>query len=200
MPFSKITMAACLFLALAVSEHPAVRAQADDNKGEPKVIKVSSPRSGIILTIGSSDKKLKTGDPVQRGTVLATLDNRLAKNEVDRARSKLEVAKLEFDASMKTLGEAELRYSRAQELFKQRVVSVEEFKEKKLTVEKFQLEAAVKKEMVNLAQFDVRRAEILLDMHVIRSPVRGVIRVIHKSLGEGVKALEPIVEIVPEKE
>ena len=163
--------------------------------GEKKPIKVASPRDGIILTFN----KLKEGDRVKADQIIARLDDRLAQIDVELARIKLAAAKFELEASEKVFKEAETRYIIALKA-PRGTYDAEAIREKKLGMEKFQAEVDIKKEAVNLASFDVRRAEILLDMHVIRSPVRGVIRVIHKNRGEGVKALEPVLEIVPDKE
>jgi len=163
--------------------------------GEKRPIKVASPRDGIIRTF----KKLKAGDRVEADQEIARLDDRLAQLEVEHARIKLAAAKLEVQASEKVLAEANTRFQIALKA-PPGTYSAEEIREKKLGMEKFEAEVDIKKEAVKLVSFDVRRAKIVLDMHVIRSPVRGVIRVIHKNRGEGVKALEPILEIVPDKE
>jgi len=159
--------------------------------GEKRPIKVASPRDGIIRTF----KKLKAGDRVEADQEIARLDDRLAQLEVEHARIKLAAAKLEVQASEKVLAEANTRFQIALKA-PPGTYSAEEIREKKLGMEKFEAEVDIKKEAVKLVSFDVRRAKIVLDMHVIRSPVRGVIRVIHKNRGEGVKALEPILEIV----
>jgi len=188
---------------------------------EKRPIKVVSPRDGIIMVVGTEKpgeklspeqavvirsgketrtfKKLKVGDRVEVEQVIGRLDDRLALNDVERAKSKLAAAKFELEASIKVSAEAQTRYDIARKL-PVKLISAEELREKKLGAEKFQSEVGIKKEGVNLAALDLRRAEIMLEMHVIHSPVRGVIRVIHKNRGEGVKALEPILEIVPDQE
>ena len=203
MQCSKIKFVVCLTLVLAgiagivaAEENPAA-VVANNTKllGEKKPIKVASPRDGLIRTF----KKLKPGDRVEADQEIARLDDRLAQIDVERARIKLAAAKFELEVSEKVMKEAETRYDIALKA-PRGTYPAEEIREKKLGMEKFQAEVGLKKEAANLASLDVRRAEILLDMHVIRSPVRGVIRVIHKNRGEGVKALEPVLEIVPDKE
>jgi multidrug efflux pump subunit AcrA (membrane-fusion protein) len=186
-----------------------------------KSIRVVSPSDGIIMVVGTEKpgeiipkeriiairsgnktrtfKKLKEGDLVDVEQVVARLDDRLALNEVERARTKLAAAKLDLEVSKKTSNEADLRYQIALKAPKG-TFSVEELREKKLVADKFKLEVQARKEAVNLALLDIRQAEIILDMHVIRSPVRGWLRVIFYNRGEAVKALDPILEIVPMKE
>jgi multidrug efflux pump subunit AcrA (membrane-fusion protein) len=211
MRISKINLAGCLLLILTgiaglgalVQEAPAdensvVLAQATNNPKAKKSIEVVSPQNGILLAVGEKDKKLKAGDRVEAGQVIARLDDRLSQIDLERARCKVRVAQLELEASKKVLAEAETRYELLLRLTKVRNMDIgqEEIRGKKLAVERFQLEVNIKKEVVNLALFDVRTAETVLDMHVIRSPVRGVIRTIYKKTGEGIKSLEPILEIV----
>jgi multidrug efflux pump subunit AcrA (membrane-fusion protein) len=213
--------------AVLIENAPAGDAAATNNAKlvlQKKPIKLVSPRDGVILVVGTEKpgekipaeerivirsgpeirtfKKLREGDRVEAEQIVARLDDRLARIEVERARSKLAMAELEVEASGKVLAEAKTRWEIVLKLLERRNLDlgVEEIRERKLGVEKFEKELGIKKEMVSQAKLDLRRTELLLDMHLIRSPVRGVIRVIHKNRGEAVKALEPVVEIVPDKE
>ena len=46
-----------------------------------------------------------------------------------------------------------------------------------------------------MARLNVERANVNLEGYAIRSPARGVVTLIHKQRGEGVRRLEPVVQI-----
>ena len=64
-----------------------------------------------------------------------------------------------------------------------------------LTLNKHRAEEDVKKQLVKLAALELERAQTVLEMYTIRSPVNGVIRAIRKHRGETVRNLETIFEI-----
>ena len=131
---------------------------------------------------------------------MVKLDDRLASNRLRIAKARLSVAEEEYKGSYQTYQEAEIRFDAARKLFERNppLIGAEEFREKKLGRDKFLTEAGAKKAHIAVAEGDVRNAEILLDMHEIRSPVNGVVRAILRRPGEGVKALDPVMEIVPQ--
>jgi multidrug resistance efflux pump len=131
---------------------------------------------------------------------LVKLDDRLASNRLRIAKARLSVAEEEYKGSYQTYQEAEIRYEAGRKLYERNppLISAEEFREKKLARDKFHTEAEAKKAHITVAEGEVANAQILLDMHEIRSPVNGVLRAILRRPGEGVKALDPVVEIVPQ--
>jgi outer membrane protein assembly factor BamA len=64
-----------------------------------------------------------------------------------------------------------------------------------LTRDKYRSEVVAREAGVKLAIIQVQEAELLLQLHEVRSPVRGVVRAIYKRPGEAVKKLESVVLI-----
>lgn len=188
----------------------------------PRLYRVASPLDGIVVAVGTEVKKpsepapagagkiavkvgndtrtfwaLKEGDTVEAGQMLFQLNDRLARNELLLKKTRLAVAKADHAAAAATAKEAEQRLAQTEALKRQAVVSAEEVRAAALTRDKYVQEEISKREAVNLAALEVNQAEILVEMHAVRSSVRGTIRTILKSPGEGVRALETLIEIEP---
>jgi RNA polymerase sigma factor (sigma-70 family) len=207
---------------VAVDKPAAIAARV---KTEPRVIRLVSARDGVILVVGSrevkaGDKnpgrqtvtiryggenhvfiKLKEGDRVEAGQTLLRLDDRLARNELQIAHAKMNACKADLATSKRVVEEAVARYQTAEGLYNRvpKMIGAEEYREKLLAMQKYKEDTVAKEAAVKVAQLEIQKAEIILDMHIVSSPVRGVIRAIYKLPGEGVKALEPVIEIVPDK-
>src|SRR5207253_3157888 len=87
--------------------------------GEAKRVRVPSPQNGILLAVGTEVKKgapgptfqlrigkevrayrrLRVGDRVEKGQMLAQLDDRRAYNEVAQAEAKFELALADHQAA-----------------------------------------------------------------------------------------------------
>jgi RNA polymerase sigma factor (sigma-70 family) len=141
--------------------------------------------------------RLLKGDRVEKGELLARLNDALARVEVDIKKAKVAASEAELRASTKTKEEAKARYDRTVQ-FSQRVigsVSAEELSAAKLTCERYIEEEKAKQENVKVALGELAQAKTLLEMHEIRSPATGVVEVIHKKDAEAVKRLEPVFRI-----
>src|SRR5262245_9366961 len=110
-------------------------AGAGDKKEPPggavkvKVVRVPSPQDGILYAIGTEFKKgapwpkfqlgvgkeartfrrLRVGDKVEAGQMLAQLDDRLARNEVALKKARLSAAEEEFKSADALAKEAQAR-------------------------------------------------------------------------------------------
>jgi RNA polymerase sigma factor (sigma-70 family) len=183
-----------------------------------RLLKVASPVEGVIAVVGREVKKgetlpadqivslrtregvkkyrlLREGDRVEAGQVLAVLDDRLARNELAIQKAKLVAAQADFEAARKTEMEAQARLDRQDALRAQNFVSPDDYAAAVLTRDRYQAEAKAKKAGVEVATLAVERAEIELDKHTIRSPVRGVVTAIYRQPGEAVRGLDPVVQI-----
>src|SRR5262245_38089739 len=117
-----------LILAWAlVPAHSAVEAQ----EGKKTRLRVSIPVEGVVQEV-----TVKVGDRVQRGDVLARLDDRLAKLEVEIAQTMVQGAEVELQMGDALLKESEARLQRARAAVDRRVISQEEFLEKDMQVRK----------------------------------------------------------------
>jgi RNA polymerase sigma factor (sigma-70 family) len=208
-----------VFLNQEAGSVPAVGAPApDENKN---LAEVPSPRDGILVLIGTDIndgedvprerivkvkvgdatkqyRRLRVGDTVEEGQLLARVDDRLARDEVEIKKTKVNAAKADFAASEKTRDEAKERYDTLVKMHRGAApgsAPYEEVRGGRLTWDRYYLEAISKGEAIKTAELEWKQAQTKLEMHEIRSRVRGVIRKIYKHPGEAVRALEPVFQI-----
>jgi RNA polymerase sigma factor (sigma-70 family) len=157
------------------------------------------PGDIIILKVGGEQTKyrrLREGDVVEEGQLLARLDDDLARDEVLSKKTTVNAAKAEWEASVKTRDEALERYKTLQKLATPpTTVSLEDLRGAKLTYDRYFFEEIGKKEAIAKAEAELRQAQTVLRMHEIRSPDRGVIREIYRNRGEAVRALDPVLQL-----
>jgi RNA polymerase sigma factor (sigma-70 family) len=184
-------------------------------------VEVPSQRDGVLLVIGTEIKpgekvppdqvvvvkigdeqtkyrRLREGDRVEEGQLLARVDDALARDEAASKKAAVDAARAEWEASAKTRDEALERFKTLEKLLKGTApgtVSMEDVRAAKLTYDRYFYEEISKKAAIARAEAELRQAQTVLRMHEIRSPVRGVIRDIYKNRGEAVRALEPVVQI-----
>jgi multidrug efflux pump subunit AcrA (membrane-fusion protein) len=198
---------------------PAEKGIAAPGKG-PNLHRLASPVDGIVLFVGTPGepagpavageqkvevkvggksiawnyRRLKEGDLVDRGQILVQLDPRLALNDRLYKKAKVAAAQADHAAATATAKEAQARLDRLERLTQaggnRGLVSEEDHSAAVLARNKYAQEEISKREAVNMAVLESARAEMLLEMHQIRSPVRGIVRAIHKNSGEGVRALD----------
>jgi multidrug efflux pump subunit AcrA (membrane-fusion protein) len=182
---------------------------------------VPSARDGILVVVGTEVKegekvpkdrlvevtiagevrrfaRLKEGDKVEKGQLLALLDPTLALDDVAIAKSKVEAAKADYAASLKTRDAAKERLLTLQKLAQgpNPTVSKEELSAAQLTYDRYFFEEAGKKEGVNAAEKELRRAENVLKTYEIRSPARGTVLQLHKRQGDAARGYDPVVRIL----
>jgi len=156
-----------------------------------------------VITVGAQRyQRLREGDEVAEGQVLARVDDTDAATDVAVARAKVEAAKADLLASTKTKDEAKSRFDQetAAEAKAPGTYAQGELRAAKLQWERFAQEEAAKKAYLDVAEAELKRAQATLQRFTIRSPVRGVVKAIHVQQGEAVKQLETVVEILPSDE
>jgi len=178
-------------------------------------VSVAAQREGIISFVGTEIKegekvpadqkiskqyrRVKKGDHVEAGQLLGRVDDRLARDEMAIREQKLLAAKAELVVSEKTRDEAKERFATQTELYKRKATSLEEFRGAQLAVDKYTSEVASKQAAIAVAEAELNQARTVVEMHNIRSPVRGVIRTIYIQPGEGVQSLGLVFVIELEK-
>ncbi|MCI0461681.1 MAG: sigma-70 family RNA polymerase sigma factor [Gemmataceae bacterium] len=200
---------------------PVVRPEEQGNQDKPppvkpKVVRLPSPTDGILLAIGTEVKqadkaeqgvyevrsgdevrwfrRLAEGDLVQEGQVLAQLDDRLPRKEVEINRARLVAAEAEYAAAVTLKTQAQARLDRIAQL-KGKVISEEEYEAAVATRDKYRQEEISRKQAIAVARIEVEKASTVLAMHTIRSPVRGRVHAILRQRGEAVRRLETVFEI-----
>lgn len=191
-------------------------------KQERTYVKVSTQREGILALVGTELKggekipademitwivgnepkkfrRLKVGDRVAANQMLARVDDRLARDEGAIKEKKLAAAEADLAISEKTREEAKSRYETQTVLFKRNASSPEDLRAAKLGLDRYTSDVEQKKAAIQLANAELEMTRTVVDMHNIRSPVRGVIKAILKHPGEGVQNLEAVFVIQPEE-
>jgi RNA polymerase sigma factor (sigma-70 family) len=183
-------------------------------------MEVPSPRDGVLLVIGTEIKpgenvpagevvtikvggepkkyrRLKVGDKVEEGQLLAHLDDRLARDEVAIAVAKVDAVEAERRAAAKTKEEAKRRHDSMTNanLRVPGSVNLDDIAGALLTVHRYTEEEIAKGAALIVAKRQLESAKTILEMHEIRSPVKGVVKEIHKRRGEAVRALQTVVSI-----
>ncbi len=142
-------------------------------------------------------RKLKVGDRVEEGQLIALVDSRLALDELEVKVAKFEAADAERLAAETTRNEAKRRYEAMLATARrvQGAISPDEMRAAELTWQRYIQEEVAKRAALRQVDREVNAALTQLRRHEIRSPVAGVIRKIYKQRGEAVKALESVFQI-----
>ena len=119
-------------------------------------VEIKSKASGEVLFLGA-----EVGDFVEKGSILAQIDQRTPKNILDQSKSDLEAAKVR-------LSNAESQYDRGKELHSQKSISDQDF-------EDIQENYAQAKSTLVRSEVSFENAKIALDDTVVRSPTSGTI-------------------------
>jgi RNA polymerase sigma factor (sigma-70 family) len=150
----------------------------------------------VIVKSGQSDqlyRRLRRGDMIEEGQLLARLDDTLARSEIAIMEAKVGAAIADRLASEKTRDEAKKRFEQRQRLVTQNLGlhSLEDLRGAELTYWRYVYETKSKAEAVTVAEQELAQAKLKLAMYEIRSPRRGVLQTIYKHAGEGIHYLEP---------
>jgi hypothetical protein len=192
----------------------------DAGEAAAAVFNVPAQREGVLLVVGKEVKadakipanllntvkgdgevkryrRLRVGDIVEEDQLLARVDDRLPRLELEVQKSKVEAAESELGAATQASKSAEDYYQRLQKIGGNgaAVVSAQDFSTAKSAWDQAVEKIRSKEAAVRQAQAAMKEAQIVLEMYEIRSPVRGVVKAILKSRGEAVKSLETVVQI-----
>ena len=179
-------------------------------KQERTYVKVAAQREGVMGFVGTLLKDsmgnetnkvrpLKVGDHIELNQLLARIDDRLARDEMAIKEKKLAATESDLVISEKTRDEAKARYDIQVYLYNRKSTSTEEVRAAKLAWDKYLSEVETKKAAIQVAKAELDQARTVVEMHNIRSPVRGVIKSIPKHPGEAVKSLETVFVIQPDE-
>jgi HlyD family secretion protein len=147
----------------------------------------------VIHTEKRRLKALKEGDEVHEGDLLAMVDPVIAVDDYVSKATKVEAAKADQQASLKTRDEAEQRYRTMERLYNGQVahtVSMEDLRGAKLTWDRYFFEEISKREAIKEAEAALNASLTVLKLHEIRAKVSGVIKAVNKQAGEAVKGSE----------
>lgn len=168
--------------------------------GTPAEGKVSAGSGFVIELAGVTQafRSLREGDSVEAGQILGRIDDRLARADLEAAQTRTRTAREALDHARINLEASAKRLQRLQQMATASVLSQEGLDAARLTVQGHESEVRTKELEIQATQSEVTRAQTVVDMHVIRSPVSGTIDSILKKRGEAVRAYEPVFRIQPE--
>lgn len=153
-----------------------------------RVVDVATAVRGVL-----DEVLVERGDLVEAGQVLARLDSKVeqAAFELARARGQAGAA---VSAEQASLELASRRNERISSLYSQKVVSTDQYDEARIAARLREMQLQQARENQYLAQLEARQAQAVLDRHIVRSPVPGV--VVQRFLSAGESAEDrPIVRI-----
>jgi RNA polymerase sigma factor (sigma-70 family) len=182
---------------------------------------VRSVRDGILAVVGTEIKKgekvppelvvtygtgaeavryrrLRVGDAVEPGQILARLDDRLARADVAAAESQVRAGEAELRAATRTREEADRRLKSMEESLK-RVpgsVSPDDLAGARLTARLRLEEEVTRRANVAVREAELEHARAVLASYEVRSFSRGTVRDLPKVPGEAVRAGEPVLEVI----
>ena len=180
-----------LFVLLIITMQTAVGAEPIvlDGLIEPfEVVDVGSSVRGVIEAI-----EVERGDLVTKGQVLARLEAGVerATMELARARSEMETIVREKQAML----EFSLRkQKRAEELYKENVIPIEQIDEARTSVSLAMIELENAKEDLRLAALELKRSIAVVDRMTIKSPIAGVVMERYLAPGEFVED-QPVLKL-----
>ncbi len=135
------------------------------------------------------------GDPVEFNQKIGQLDDRLTRAEFYSKEAKLEASRADVVAAEKTRDESKIRMDGAPRLVNVGAMSKEDGRAAEVTYERYKSEYVSKVKMVDVAREELNQARTMLELHELRSPIRGRIKAIYKNPGEALREQEPVVQI-----
>jgi len=139
-----------------VSQNLEVTVEASGMVEAISSIEIKSKASGEVLLLGA-----EVGDFVEKGSILAQIDQRTPKNILDQSKSDLEAAKVR-------LINAEAAFDRGKELHIQKSISDQAY-------EDIQENYAQAKSTLVRSEVSYENAKIALDDTIVRSPTSGTV-------------------------
>jgi len=152
------------------------------------------------LAIGREEReyrKLRVGDAVEKGRLLAIVDEAPALEALSESADALEVAELAYQTTVKTKEEASRRAASAEYLWQKGkgFISEDDYRAAQLNRDRYGEEEKEKLAVAHFAEHKVRTALADLEACEVRSSDRGVVKAILKRRGEAVHSLEAVVRL-----
>jgi WD40 repeat protein len=142
-------------------------------------------------------RRLREGDHVEAGQLLAVLDDRLARDDWASKKLKAVASQWDFLSAEKKRDETEKIYLTSRRLGADgRASSKEQVDKDWLTWQHYVYEALSKGEAIRLAELEVHQADTVLEMHEMYSAISGTVKTLYKHPGEAVKSQEPVLQLV----
>lgn len=179
-PLRFLRIAGAIALVLLACQKKETAPLYEEVAVERRTIQVSASASGVIEPVTAIDVKSKasgeildlpvdTGDDVKSGQLLASIDTRLPKNDLEQAQADLQVANA-------TVKNASLKLARADTLVANQGITQDQYEDARLTYVQAQAQ-------VVRAQSTLSNARDAMDDTRVRAPVSGTIIAKNVELG-----------------
>ena len=146
-----------------------------------RTVELSSPVQGVLEEV-----LVERGDLVKKGQVLARLKSGVEQAGVNLAKARAEsMTEIKVNSKKYELSKRSLK--RFKELYQKKLVSPNDYDEALTTVVVGELEVLLATEGHHVAQLELKRAEEVLKLRNIVSPIDGVVVERYKSPGEFVE-------------
>jgi HlyD family secretion protein len=160
---------------------------------EPEeVVDVGAQIAGMVQSFGADprdpNKAISYGSPVEKGTVLARLDDALLKARVDQARANLARSEADLEQAKAKLHLAERDLDRARRLRSRNSIPEQEYDAAVSNQETSEAAVSVAEGALALAKANLEEASVNLGYATISSPVKGVILDRRVNIGQTVVA------------
>lgn len=144
-----------------------------------RIATVSSQITGLITEVN-----VEEGMVVERGQVLARLDDEIVSVDLQLARARLDSQRAFIENVTANLAEAERVYERATRLRPENLVSEAQLSESTARFNALQADLKRAESDINVLELEVQRQRERLDDHIIRAPYAGVVTVKNAQTGE----------------
>jgi membrane fusion protein, macrolide-specific efflux system len=156
-----------------------------------KTVSVGSQATGQIKTL-----KVKLGQKLKKGDLIAEIDSETQKDSLKDAQSSLENYEAQLASKKVTLEKDEIKYNRQTEMFKSQATSQENVDDAKITLEQAKADVIQIQTQISQAKNAVNTAQVNLSYTKISSPIDGVIVSIPVTEGQTVNAVQSSPTIV----
>jgi RND family efflux transporter MFP subunit len=154
-----------------------------------EIVTVSAPVEGVLDRV-----PVDRGDVVEAGTVLAVLESSLERSTVAIARARA-TQDHTIKSSQVRVDFGERRFVRTDTMYRKSLVPLKELDEAETAKILAQYDLVDANERKRLATLDLERAQTILDLRTVRSPVAGVVMERLRHPGELASREHPIVRI-----
>ena len=148
-----------------------------------KLVSVGSQVSGQVLNL-----PVPLGGHVNKGDLIAEIDNLTQKNDLETAKASLTITNAEYKAKQAQINQAQKAFNRQKAMFKENASSKEDYEiaEADLAVYKAELDQLKAEKIQN--QLSIESAELDLGYTTIKSPIEGVVVYNSVEVGQTVNA------------
>jgi HlyD family secretion protein len=154
-------------------------------------VDVMPQATGRITTL-----KWQVGDTVNRGALIAELEDAELRQQVNRARAALEVTRASLAQRQAELENAKADIRRAQNLHEQKLIARQEFESRQTAFRVVEAQVQFTRAQERQAQAELNELQIRLAQSKIYAPMAGVIARRYVDVGALVNPSNPIVNLV----